>query len=81
MTNELNNNEDQNNNNISQVVVIIDKVKQNIASLQSPLEKSIDEVLLLIKTNKISLESVAQMKYFNECFGRELLYISVLYDG
>ena len=46
--------EDQkNNNSISQAVVIIDKVKQNIASLKSPLEKSIDEVLDVIKTNKI----------------------------
>ena len=56
-------------------------MKQNIASLQSPLEKSIDEVLSIINTNKISIESVSQMKYFNECFGRELLYVSVLYDG
>ena len=74
--------EDQNNNNsISQAVVIIDKVKQNIGSLKSPLEKSIDEVLDVIKTSKIDTETISQMKYFNKCFGRELLYISVLRDG
>ena len=53
------------NNSISQAVVIIDKVKQNIASLKSPLERSIDEVLDVIKTNKIDTETISQMKYFN----------------
>tara|TARA_B100000315_G_scaffold156409_1_gene144937 strand:- start:1278 stop:2456 length:1179 start_codon:yes stop_codon:yes gene_type:complete len=74
--------EDQkNNNSISQAVVIIDKVKQNIASLKSPLEKSIDEVLNVIKTNKIDTETISQMKYFKKCFGRELFYVSVLRDN
>ena len=65
---------------MSQVVSIIDKVKKNISSLKSPLEKSIDEILDVIKDGKIDTKIISQMKNFKKCFGRELLYISVLRD-
>ncbi len=73
--------EDIDNNSISQAVDIIIKVKENIDSLKSPLVKCIDEVLSLIKTDKIDIDSIAKMKYFHECFGRELLYVSTIRDN
>ena len=73
--------EDKTNYFISDAIAIIDNVKKNIVNLERSLEKSIDEVLFILNNKQIDLESVSQMKYFNECFGRELLYVSVLRDS
>jgi len=61
-------------------VFIIKKVRENISGIKTSLKKSIDEVLCLIENNNIDIKSISKMNYFNKCFGRELLYVSVLRD-
>jgi hypothetical protein len=73
--------EQKSSNSASEAVAIIGKVKKNIAGLERSLEKSIDEALCIINNNQIDLKSLSQLKYFKECFGRELLYVSVLRDS
>jgi len=73
--------EEKPSNSVSEAAAIIGKVKKNIAGLERSLEKSVDEVLFIIKNNQIDLKSVSKLKYFKECFGRELLYVSVLRDS
>ena len=65
----------------SEAIAIIESVKQNIAGLERCLDKSIDEILLQMKKNQFDIKTVSKMKYFKECFGRELLYISVIRDN
>ncbi|MBC8460150.1 MAG: class I SAM-dependent methyltransferase [Deltaproteobacteria bacterium] len=73
--------EERPSNSVSEAAAIIGKVKKNIAGLEGLLVKSIDEVLFIIKNNQIDLKSVSRLKYFKECFGRELLYVSALRDS
>ena len=63
-----------------EAVFIIKKVRENISGIKTSLKKSIDEVLCLIENNNIDIKSISKMNYFNKCFGRELLYVSVLRD-
>ena len=66
---------------LSEAITIIKSVKDNIAGLERCLDKSMDEILLLLSKNTFEIKSVSQMKYFKKCFGRELLYISILRDN
>ena len=59
-------------------VFIIKKVRENISGIKTSLKKGIDEVLCLIENNNIDINSISKLNYFNKCFGRELLYVSVL---
>ncbi len=65
-------------NLIAEMIEIIELVRNNVSELKGEIVESIDEMLHLYKYKRIEQESVKQMKYFSQCFGRELLYISVI---
>ncbi len=65
----------------SEAIKVIERVKDNIAGLERCLDKSMDEILFLLKKNQFDIKSVSKMKYLKECFGRELIYVTVIRDN
>ena len=62
----------------TEIIEIIELVRNNVSDLNGHIVDSIDEMLNLHKNKGLEQESVKQMNYFSQCFGRELLYISVI---
>jgi hypothetical protein len=66
---------------VTKIIENLNLIKNNLTGLKKPtIYKSIDEILELLRKNQFDTQSISQMKFFNKCFGRELIYISVIRD-
>ena len=72
---------EKSNSYVSDIIEILNLVKNNLTGLEEPtIDKSIDEIMKLLRRDQFDAQSIKQMKFFNKCFGRELLYISAIPD-